>query len=100
MSDLKENWEKVGKGLGSSFSNLGKAVIKTTKDGVDNVSDWACGEETKGTTVDKEEWASVGKGLGAAFRDLGKAVVKSAKVGADKVTEWAMEDDADSADKK
>ena len=47
MSDLKNTWKEVGKGLGFAFRDLGKAVVSTAKTGVDKVDDWANGESKK-----------------------------------------------------
>lgn len=39
--NLKDTWKDVGKGLGSAFTDLGKAVIKSAKTGVEIVDEWA-----------------------------------------------------------
>lgn len=39
--DLKDTWKDVGKGLGFAFRDLGKAVIKSAKTGIDEVNNWA-----------------------------------------------------------
>ena len=94
MADFKDNWKGIGTGLGHAFRDLGRAVGKTTADGIDNATEWACGEETHEASVQKEDWEKVGKGLGSAFTNFGKAVVKTAKFGVDKAVEWAEDDTA------
>lgn len=38
---LKETWKETGVGLGHAFRDLGKAVVKTAKTGVDKADEWA-----------------------------------------------------------
>ncbi len=47
MSELKENWKKVGKDFGSLGKDLGKSIAKTVKTGAKAVSDWANKDDDK-----------------------------------------------------
>ena len=40
MSTLKEDWKIVGKELGATFEDLGRAVFKTAKLGVQKLEMW------------------------------------------------------------
>lgn len=42
---LKDTWKETGKGLGFAFRDLGKAVIKTAKTGIDQADKWANGND-------------------------------------------------------
>ncbi len=42
---LKDTWKETGKGLGFAFRDLGKAVIKTAKEGIDQADKWANQED-------------------------------------------------------
>ncbi len=42
---LKNEWKETGKGLGHAFRDLGKAVVKTVKVGIDKADAWASGDE-------------------------------------------------------
>ena len=92
---LKENWKGVGKGLGKTFSGLGKTLIKTAKVGLDKADDWAEGKEddrSEATQSMKDGWKEFGHNFVDTAEDLGKTSIKSAKKGADKVEEWASDD--------
>lgn len=43
MSELKEAWKQTGAELGGAFKELGKALIKSGKLGVETAVDWAEG---------------------------------------------------------
>lgn len=45
--NLKDTWKDVGKGLGSAFTDLGMAVIKSAKTGIDIVDEWATSDMPK-----------------------------------------------------
>lgn len=105
---LKDDWKDTGKGLGQAFSGLGKSIVRTVKDGVDAVDDWAesdkkeeaANAENAGHEAEEKEssvfndgtWRKTGKNLGSAFADLGKTIVRSGKTGVDKATEWSESD--------
>ncbi|MBP5618306.1 MAG: hypothetical protein J6X61_04075 [Clostridia bacterium] len=38
---LKDTWKEAGKGLGHSFRDLGKAIVKTAAYAADKADDWA-----------------------------------------------------------
>ncbi len=38
---LKDTWRETGKGLGFAFRDLGKAVIKSAKTGLEQADKWA-----------------------------------------------------------
>ena len=44
---LKDTWKETGKGLGHSFRDLGKALVKTAAYAADKADDWANGEDAK-----------------------------------------------------
>ena len=41
MTELKENWKKVGQDFGSHGKDLGKSIVNSVKTGAKVVSDWA-----------------------------------------------------------
>ena len=41
MTELKENWKKVGQDFGSLGKDLGKSIVNSVKTGAKVVSDWA-----------------------------------------------------------
>lgn len=47
MTELKENWKKVGKDFGSLGKDLGKSIVNSVKTGAKAVSDWANKDEEK-----------------------------------------------------
>ena len=47
---LKETWKETGVGLGHAFRDLGKAVVKTAKTGVDKADEWASSDGEKPKT--------------------------------------------------
>ena len=40
MSTLKEDWEIVGKELGATLEDMGKAIFKTAQFGAKKLNDW------------------------------------------------------------
>ena len=50
----KEDWKKAGKGLGSAFAGLGKTLIRSAEQTIDDVSDWAKDGSEKKTEEVKE----------------------------------------------
>ncbi|MBQ3133653.1 MAG: hypothetical protein IJC17_05220 [Clostridia bacterium] len=40
MSTLKEDWEIVGKELGATLEDMGKAILKTAKIGAAKLDKW------------------------------------------------------------
>jgi len=86
---LKDKWKKAGKGMGESFSGLGKSIVKSAKVGVDELN----GEHPKdedGNPVDtglKENWKAVGKSFGDTGAALGKAFAGTAKKVTDELDE-------------
>ena len=47
MTELKENWKKVGQDFGSLGKDLGKSIVNSVKTGAKVVSDWANKDEEK-----------------------------------------------------
>ena len=45
MTELKENWKKVGQDFGSLGKDLGKSIVNSVKTGAKVVSDWANKDE-------------------------------------------------------
>ena len=45
MTELKENWKKVGQDFGSLGKDLGKSIVSSVKAGAKVVSDWADKDE-------------------------------------------------------
>ena len=50
---LKDTWKKTGKDLGKAFEGLGKAVVKSAKEGAHAVSEWA--DDNKEDSEKKED---------------------------------------------
>lgn len=87
---LKDNWKNTGKELGSAFGGLGKTILKSAEQVVDDVDDSVENRPqnpNESTVFNDGSWRQVGKGLGSAFASLGKSTVKSIKVGVDKALE-------------
>ena len=92
---LGEKWKDAGKGMGESFSGLGKSIIKSAKVGVDNLAGEAPVDEN-GEKIDsglKENWKTVGKSFKKTGSSLGKAFAGTAKKVVDEVDE-AVNDDS------
>ena len=91
LSDcLKEEWKGVGKGLGKTFSGLGKTLIRTGKLGLEKADDWAEGREgvdhSAETAAMKEGWTNFGNDFVDSAKGVGKTTVKSVKTGVDSVS--------------
>ena len=54
---LKETWKETGVGLGHAFRDLGKAVVKTAKTGVDKADEWASDGEAPKTEQGPDQTA-------------------------------------------
>ena len=84
---LKNDWKVVGKGLGKTFSGLGKTLVKTAKVGIEKADDWAEGRENTDHSAEtqsmKEGWKAFGNDFVDSATDLGKTTVKSVKQGVD-----------------
>lgn len=52
---LKNEWKETGVNLGHAFRDLGKAVVKTVKVGIDKADEWASGEETRKAETQQSE---------------------------------------------
>ena len=89
-SGLKEEWKGVGKGLGKTFSGLGKTLIRTGKLGLEKADDWAEGREgvdhSADTAAMKEGWTNFGNDFVDSAKGVGKTTVKSVKTGVDSVS--------------
>lgn len=97
---LKDKWKDAGKGMGESFSGLGKSIVKSAKVGVDNLAGEAPVDEN-GEKVEsglKENWKAVGKSFGHTGSALGKAFVGTAKKVVDEVDEAVNDEDAEKKD--
>lgn len=98
---LKDDWKNAGKGVVKSFSGLGKAIVKSTRVGVDALYDKTSDEEKKtGEPKDnglKKSWSKVGHSFGTTGKALGRALVGTAKVivhvGEKKSAEGKSDDD-------
>lgn len=99
----KEEWKKTGKALGGAFEGLAKSLVRSAKDGIDQVADWV-DEENAEEGAEKAEaqesnvfndgtWRETGKNLGHAMRDLGKSLLNTGAEVADKVDDWAENKD-------
>ena len=94
---LRDNWADVGKGLGRTFSGLGRSLVQTAKVGVNAASDWADGKEVDNSSEKaqmKEGWKNFGHSFVDTAEDFGKASVKSVKKGVDKVDDATSPDSA------
>lgn len=60
--DLKDTWKDVGKGLGFAFRDLGKAVIKSAKTGIDEMNNWANPPKEKLPEPETAETAEIPEG--------------------------------------
>ena len=81
-NDLKQQWKGFGKGMGKSFSNLGKSIIKSAKVATDKADDWAQGNDNEvdeQPTGLKESWAETGKTIGNTAAAFGKSLGSTAK---------------------
>ncbi|MCR4814211.1 MAG: hypothetical protein K5879_05230 [Lachnospiraceae bacterium] len=89
-SSLYGEWKTVGKGLGKTFSGLGKTLIKTAKIGIEKADDWAEDRERVDRSAEVEDMKAGWKTFGGDFvdsaQDVGKTTVKSVKAGAQAVS--------------
>lgn len=93
---IKDDWKDTGKQLGGAFANLGKALIKTAKVGVDKAEAWAEGEDPEKAVPEQNvtndgTWRETGRELGGAFAGLGKTLLHTAETGAEKADAWIDE---------
>lgn len=95
--ELKEKWKKAGVGTGKAFTDLGKAIFKSVKVGVDKLdsdNDQNSNEDTPKEEINlKEKWSEVGHDFGDAGKSLGQAFVGTAKVVVDKVDNLATDNE-------
>ena len=84
---LGEKWKEAGKGMGESFSGLGKSIVKSAKVGVDNLAGEAPVDENgeKKESGLKENWKGVGRSFKHTGSALGKAFAGTAKKVVDEV---------------
>ena len=96
--NLKSEWRDVGRGLGKTFSGLGKTLVKTAKIGLEKADDWAEGREgvdhSAETQAMKEGWTAIGNNFVDSATDLGKTTVKSVKQGVDACTNDSTSSDS------
>ena len=96
--NLKSEWRDVGRGLGKTFSGLGKTLVKTAKIGLEKADDWAEGREGVDHSVEtqamKEGWTAFGNNFVDSATDLGKTTVKSVKQGVDACTNDSTSSDS------
>ena len=52
---LKENWKTTGKQFVRAFDSLGKALVKSAKEGARIVDEWANRDDEPAEEPDKEE---------------------------------------------
>ena len=82
---LKDKWKRFGKGMGKSFSGLGKSIVKSAKVGMDKLSEDEPAEKKEGQEQKplSENWKEVGKSFGETGVAFGAAVTGTAKKVAD-----------------
>ena len=93
---LRSDWASFGKGMGKTFSGLGKSLVATAKVGVNAASDWADGKEVDNTAEKaqmKQGWKDFGHSFVDTAEDFGKASVNTVKKGVDKVDDAANRND-------
>lgn len=79
--DLKDTWKDVGKGLGFAFRDLGKAVIKSAKTGIDEVDKWASGNNRKPDgELPEGEIPEIAEGEASATPELSEEETAEAEV--------------------
>ena len=86
---VKDNWKDTGKGLGKSFSGLGRSIVKSVKVGAEKILDEEPRDENGNVIPEglKESWSEVGHDFGKTGKSLGKAVAGTAKKVAKKIEE-------------
>lgn len=86
---VKDNWKNTGKGLGKSFSGLGKSIVKSVKVGAGKILDEEPKDEDGSVKREslKESWSEVGHDFGKTGISFGKAVTGTAKKVAKKIEE-------------
>ncbi len=99
---IKDDWKDTGKQLGGAFANLGKALIKTAKVGVDKADAWIDGGDPKKAVPEKNAtndgtWLETGKEVGGALIGLGRTLYRTAQAGIDRAK--AGRDDPDDKEK-
>lgn len=85
---LRDDWADFGKGMGNTFSGLGKSLVQTAKVGLNAASDWVDGNKVDNTAEKqqvKESWKNFGHSFVDTAEDFGKASVRTVKKGVDKV---------------
>jgi len=85
---LRDDWADFGKGMGNTFSGLGKSLVQTAKVGLNAASDWVDGNKVDNTAEKqqvKEGWKNFGHSFVDTAEDFGKASVRTVKKGVDKV---------------
>ncbi len=85
---LRDDWADFGKGMGNTFSGLGKSLVQTAKVGLNAASDWIDGNKVDNTAEKqqvKEGWKNFGHSFVDTAEDFGKASVRTVKKGVDKV---------------
>lgn len=100
--NLKSEWKDVGRGLGKTFSGLGKTLVKTAKVGLEKADDWAEGRENVDHSAEtqsmKEGWKTFGNNFVDSASDLGKTTVKSVKQGVDACSDDNPQSSSDGQD--
>lgn len=94
----KEEWKETGKALGEAFEGLAKSLVRSAKDGIDQVTDWVDEENAEGGAENAKApesnvfndgtWRETGKNLGHAMRDLGKSILNTGAEVADNMDDW------------
>ncbi len=85
---LRDDWADFGKGMGNTFSGLGKSLVQTAKVGLNAASDWVDGNKVDNTAEKqqvKEGWKNFGHSFVDTAEDFGKASIRTVKKGVDKV---------------
>lgn len=101
----KEDWKETGKALGGAFEGLAKSLFRSAKDGIEQVADWADGDDNAEEANTQESnvfndgtWRETGKNLGHAMRDLGKSILNTTAEVAENVDEWAEKKEEESTE--
>ena len=76
---VKKEWKMVGIKTGRAFKDLGKAICKSTRVGVDKLDDKVSNNESSEEYALKEDWKNVGHEMGDAGKQIGKAFSTTAK---------------------
>jgi hypothetical protein len=97
---VKDEWKNTGKGLGKSFTGLGKSIVRSVKVGAENILDERPKDENGNVapTHLRESWSEVGHSFGNTGKALGRAAAGTAKKVADAIEADDPEENAGGTD--